>query len=269
MPEQPAEPRERSEPSPASEVDSGAAEPAQRRLRLSQPEIAWPLAILVGFLGAALGLATGFPGFVAVPATIGFAPLYMKLVGEERLVLAALTASAWTLAVAAAVLGTALETSVERVQRLLPLAAAYGRGELGFLDGRAPGSDLVTLPRNLLVVAALVLCARPWRGVSALFLVGSVAATLSAGAAPLAAAGIEAGESPSVLFLRGWPPQLLVALIATVFLCTAVASPARLLPLSELAGVRRRLLFGGAGVAFAALLSQPLLAPLWRDSFVD
>ncbi len=231
-------------------------------------ELAWPLSIAAGFLGTWLGLVAGVPVVPAALATALYAPFYLRLLRRDRPAVAAATSIAWMVAIVFTVAGVVLQSSPEAAREGLLFSEPVRLARLGLTRGSSAGAARSTqLAVQALAGLLILLLARPTRGVGALFAVALALGAVSGGAADWTArAGGAGGESPTdplAAVLAGWPPGPLFALSGLLLAGVSLADPRRLLPLSELALGRRRMLQGGALLAAAALFFEPLYAPAW------
>lgn len=223
-------------------------------------ELAWPLAIVAGFGATWAGLALGFPGAAAILATALLAPSYVAQLARGRRVQAAVLALLWTLGIVGAVVGVTLEGSLEPVLDALPGARLLVASELG---ASAATSPLATLPRNLGVVALVLILARPGWGLLALLASALLAGALAGVAASWSVEAVEAGWSPSLAALAGLPPHLLLALVALFLGAAALAEPG-LAPRFPFTELRRAMLWSAVGLAAVALGLQGWLVESWH-----
>lgn len=229
---------------------------ARRGPRWAQPDLAWPLAVLAGFLGTWAALLVVRP-WLAVPLALALLwPLEERVRASGNALLATWLGLAFLIGIAGAVAGTAIEAGSVGVVAGVPLADVLRSSDFPFLDGRPAGSGWATLPRNLVALGGLLAAGRYGPPLLAVGLAGLVTAALSACAAVPAAA--EAGD-PLRAFLATWPPHLALGLLGGLFaaglLGTVRSDPAT--------GPRRDLLAGALGLAALGLLPQGLWFQGW------
>jgi hypothetical protein len=241
---------------PGPVASQGEPDPAWK-----QPEIAWALAILFGFVGTSVGLWTGLPGLPELLATAAFVPLFLALLARHGALVAGLVGLGWGVGVAGGVLGAAMEGRSAAIEAALPLARAWSALALDPLLG---GGESTGGPRALLIglvwTAAAVLGSLATRGV-----VGHLLVALALGAVSGAAAGwtlraVQAGAEPVLAGLLCYPPCTLLALAGCLLAVSAAAAPS-----SGPAGRRTQLRVGLATAALALLL-EPWVGPHWAQA---
>ena len=227
----------------------------------TQPEIAWFLAVAVGFSAAWVGAIASIPGAGGIIAAICAVVFQFVLLRRGLYGTAGMAAVAVALGVALAAVGLVGEGGLSKGGSPFPLAAYYVTQVIRpLLDGDSGGVWLATA-LSAVAATVLLLLARPTQG-----LVPLVAGTLAAGA--LGAAGAEAGRPgegiPAVLDgLQSIPPWGLLQLAGVLLLQVVLAGPEPVFPLEELRQPRRRVLATGLALLGIGLFMQPLAAEAW------
>jgi hypothetical protein len=249
-------PFEGHEPSPEP-----ASEPAWR-----QPEVAWALAILAGFVGASVGLYTRQPGLPEALSTAAFVPLFLALLERRGALLVGLLGLGWGVGIAGAVVGAVLDERSAMVRAALPLGRAYAALALdpylggGAQEGQALGSIL-----GLAWIAASLLGSLATRGVLGHLCVAVGLGAVSGATADWALRAVQAGAEPILASLLCFPPCALVAL-AGVILASAAVVRGRLPAAPEERAHCRILLLVGLAAAVLALVVEPWVAPHWAHA---
>ncbi len=231
-----------------------------------QPEVAWPAALLAGFIGTYIGISSGIPAMGALLATAFFAPLYVALLRKGRLRLAAVLAVGWIFAIGASAGGMVLEHAFYEVARAVPGAWRFRDGDFRpWVLGEEPGAWSARVLRNALVVAGLLAVARPSAGLASLFGLACVASMVGAGTGWYADIAAERGGEPLLHFLTGLPPHYCFLLVGSALAAGAIGAPGRSLAASGLGGVdrRRQIAVAGGSLLALGLLVDPLLVPSW------
>ena len=236
--------------------------PARRGLPWDQPEVAWALALAVGFGGTWIGLATRLPGLNVLVATLFYAPLWVVLLRRGRSGLAAFTSISWCFGMLLAPLAAARMDSFAAIAPRLLLARPYVDAELGLLVGGADADPVGATLRNAVIALVLVTAARPALGLGTLLGLALCVGALGGGAAWFAERAVERGADPVTAALAGLAPFSVVQLLGILLCAAALADPA---PLRDLAGPRRRMLFAGGLLLLAGLAVQPAVAAPWGE----
>jgi hypothetical protein len=230
----------------ASSGSSAAAD----GVRWHQPEVAWPLALAIGFVGTLLGVLSGLPGVALVLAVAPFAPLFASLARGGHATLASAVTAGWLIGVAAAASGLALDRGVAFVTPAAPLAGAL-------LD-RSGGLPLAAYAALLVTVLA----ARPTRGVLALAGLGLVTAAAGACAGRDALALVDEGWSELAAVIAAWGLSCTLPLGLLAVAVGPLLAPGPLWPPAAVDGPRRRVLA-------ALLVSLPVLGTGLLERFAD
>jgi hypothetical protein len=245
-------------------VTEGSGAAPARGPAWAEAELAWPLALGAGFVGAALGRSSGVQLAAPMVAALGLLPLAQRLLALERRALFALCAVGWALGVYAGSLALALSLP-GRDEPALLLEGLFGR-ELGFLAGTrsapvgaGPGGPWVPLALALALAAA----ARPAAGLLLWLGAGWILDGLAAGALPWVRLAVERGVSPAAAAVMALPPHLALTLAGTLVAAGALAGRGPVLPLSDLPPARRILLVAGSGLGVLGALARPLALPAW------
>ncbi len=183
------------------------------------PEIVWPLAIGLGFLGAWPGNALGWPLAVALGGALGPLLLCLRLSaeGSSRLL--------WSVPLGGAIGAAAAWAEGAYAGRLSgsPLALLSGSDPVGrqIAAGVAgedwvaePPADVTTWVLLLLPYTAALLLGRPLRGLLAWLIWFAVASECTAHVVFLATGMLARGGTEAGSLAAAWPPWWLLALIA-------------------------------------------------------
>jgi hypothetical protein len=239
-----------------------AARPLQSAPAWTQPELAWPLALVAGFVGSTLGIRTGIPGTGALLALGLFSPLYLGLFGRGRIRLAALISIGWMAAVGAAAAGSVLDGSFNEVARACPGAHSFRDLEIRtWIEGERSGPETWPLLRNLALTLLLLAAARPTRGFLTLLGLGVAASAVGCGVGWFA----EAADTmdPAMACLFGIPPHCVFVLCGVALSGVALAERRPWIPAPGGGDQRRALIVAGLALAAAGLFLEPLLAATW------
>ncbi len=251
------------------------SEPLSRtspRLRWTEPEVAWPIALVAGFLGAYVGIAIPVPGMGMLVAVLAFAPLYLVLQRRGRVRLAAVLAAGWIFGVGAATCAAVLDSTFSRVAEVVPGAWRFRDGELApWLSGGTgvEGSEWTRALRNAGILAGILAVARPSRGLLSLLALGGAATAVGAGVGWFVDLALEQGGEPALLALMAVPPHYAFLTLGAALLATVVADARPLFGGGRADGVRefdphrRQLLAAGSVLAILGLALDPLLAARW------
>jgi len=241
---------------------SGALVDSQPTPRWQEPEIAWPIAVLTGFLGSAIGAKLGIPLAGTLLPLLLFAPLYLALVIRHRLLLAALTSLGWLVAIGAGMAGAVLEASFDEVAAVSPGALAFRDAQIRpWLEsgvGDPLGSPMLIHFGLGLVV---LLAARVSVGVLALGILAFTTTGIGAGLGWFATEALS--MEPVWACLLAIPPHRALAFAGLLGLTAALADRRPLSPVAELTDHRRELLLAGAALFGLGILLEPLLVPGW------
>ena len=183
------------------------------------PEIVWPLAIGLGFLGAWPGNALGWPVAVAVGGALGPLLLCLRLSaeGSSRLLWsvplggALGSAACWA---EGAYAGRLEGSPLELLTGSDPVGAQIAAGVAGEAWVSEPPADPTTWVLLLLPYVAGLLLGRPLRGLLAWLLWFAVAAECTAQAVHLAEGLLLRGGTEAGSLAAAWPPWWLLSLIA-------------------------------------------------------
>ncbi len=250
-------------------------------------EFAWPLSLLSGFLGVCIGVELGLPGLGPLLAAFCFAPIYVRMLSDQRLWLAAVLLLGWGLALAAGASGAVLEWGFDKTSFAIPGSAAFTQHAFGDWIGGSPPAGLA--PRLFVSLALMALFAASSKrslGLLSLLGLGYWAALLGVGAGWF----VEEALTPRMHAAQAaLPPHHFLAWLGLAALTSALAVSSKLntraametsaadRPADEraqqlasaqadhqnLLGWRRKLLVAGVFLALVGLCLEPLLGPSW------
>ena len=230
-----------------------------------QLEVAWPASLLLGFSGAAIGLALSLTWLAALLAFASIAPLWWRLALRPDRRRSIACAAGWLIGSCGAVLGTALDGRLTNPAAVL---AEFGPWNAPLSDG-AGGNPEPTLHFVLswfVVPAALfavsIVTARPSRG-----LVGAAVASWAAVSATTCALNAwSAGGGRSFAaevssFFEALPPHCLLEFAALAVASGGLSGPGASPP--KRWESRRFWLALAAGLELLALATRSLSLGLW------
>ena len=235
--------------------------------RWTEPEVAWPLALLAGFAGTWAGLSTGIPGTAAVLATLGFAALHAGLLTRGLGHRAALSTLGWLGGIAVAVAGVSMEQGLPSTITGLPFARVWAalRYDPWLVEGGPRGVDAWPLAGAALALALpalLTLTARLGAGILALLGLALATGAMAGSSGPLAVALVERGWHPLQAVGLSWPPHTLAVLAASALWISAAAARR---PWDASSADRRSLVLWGAGLALFGVLGELLGHGPWMS----
>jgi len=257
-------PRGPGEPARPRRPDSPELANPLGNLHWSQPEVAWPIAMLAGFGGIWLGIETGLPGLGPGVAAIAFTPLFVLLLRRRRGRLAGILMLGWCVGVAAGAVGGVIQDGFPTVADALPGARWWQRTEVEpWLVGERPADPGLRVGRNAIAVVVLLVLARPTLGLASIAALALGASAVGAAVGRFAERASADGGEPALWALSAVPPHYALAVVGLGLATAALAQPEPLRPFAELSDRRRRMLVGGTAAALAGVVSEPVVAPVW------
>ena len=230
--------------------------------RWQQAEIAWPLALLTGFVGSSTGIMSGLPGVGPLAAMLLFAPLYLGLIHRSRTGLAALVSCGWLAGVGAAAAGAVLDDGFSSVAKSCPGAQNFRATEImPWIESASTEFPSGPPQSALLVVLGLLLVARPTVGLMSLAGLALCASAIGAGVGWFATQVLS--MEPALACILGVPPQHAFSLAGMALLVAALADRGRLRPFAEISDQRRNLMLAGVVLIALGILAEPLLSEAW------
>jgi hypothetical protein len=167
----------------------------------------------------------------------------------------------WALGSLAAVVGVVHEAELPAdLLARLPGARSAARQDFGFLSAPPGAGVWSSLPRNLLLLLAVVGLARPFAGLAGLF---ALALLLGALGGALGAAGFPP-ETSGLVVLGAVPPHLVLLFLAALLGVAALGEEGLVPELRPLGPRRRQWLVIALALAFLALAGQGMWIPTWR-----
>ena len=242
--------------------ESGVAEQQGLPPVWSQPEWAWPLAILAGFAGTWAGLQVELPGVPEALSCAAFAPLYLALLSRRGARLVALLALGWVVGMAGAVQGAVLDDLGRNVRSALPLGGAYRLVALDpwlETDARPAARAIWSVGAWVVVTPALA-----WfsRGILSLLSIAMATGAVMAGAADWALRAVQAGSSPLTAALACTSPMAAVEITGVILASSAAAAWRIPAPGPVLRG-RRQMFWIGMILALGTAAAESWLGPYW------